>query len=185
MDCPQKVRHFLGAFLIMGISKYSLEFKQSCVEKILGSDLSIKSLAHKFGLDPTMIRKWVRFYELYGAQGLQRRSTSTYDVKFKLVVLKTIHERGLSVKQAAVKFNIAAESSILNWRRDYEKSGILGLENKPRGRPKIMSDYKRKKRKSDKPLTREQELLLENERLRAEIAVLKKLDALILARKKP
>ena len=48
-----------------------------------------------------------------------------------------------------------------------------------------MSDYKRKKRKSDKPLTREKELLLENERLRAEIAVLKKLDALILARKKP
>lgn len=47
-----------------------------------------------------------------------------------------------------------------------------------------MSDYKRKKRKSDKPLTREEELLLENERLRAEIAVLKKLDALILARKK-
>ena len=44
-----------------------------------------------------------------------------------------------------------------------------------------MSDYKRKKRKSDKPLTREEELLLENEKLRCENALLKKLQALIQA----
>lgn len=72
----------------------------------------------------------------------------------------------------------------MNWQRDYEKGGILGLENKPIGRPKIMSDYKRKKRKSDKPLTREEELLLENERLRAENDFLKKLDALTLKKNK-
>jgi transposase len=47
-----------------------------------------------------------------------------------------------------------------------------------------MSDYKRKKRKSDKPLTRE-ELLKENERLRCENELLKKLQALIQARKNP
>ena len=38
-----------------------------------------------------------------------------------------------------------------------------------------------KKRKSDKPLTREEELLLEIESLRAENALLKKLQALIQA----
>jgi len=35
MDCPQKVRHFLGAFF-MGKSKYSLDFKlnpNSAIEK--------------------------------------------------------------------------------------------------------------------------------------------------------
>ena len=48
-----------------------------------------------------------------------------------------------------------------------------------------MSDYQRKKKKSGKPLTREEELLLENERLRAEIDFLKKLDALIQARRNP
>lgn len=47
-----------------------------------------------------------------------------------------------------------------------------------------MSENKDKKRKSDKVLTREEELLLENERLRAEIDYLKKLDALALASKK-
>ena len=169
----------------MGQSKYSLEFKKSCVDKILQDHLSVKALADEFGLDRTMLQKWCRFYELHGTAGLQRRSNRLYDIKFKLKVLKTIETGKFSIKEAGVKFNIAAESSIINWQRDYEKNGILGLENKPQGRPRIMSDYKRKKRKSDKPLTREEELLLENERLRAEIAVLKKLDALILARKKP
>jgi len=47
-----------------------------------------------------------------------------------------------------------------------------------------MNDYKRKKRKSEKPLTREEELLLENEKLRAENDFLKKLDALTLKKNK-
>ena len=44
-----------------------------------------------------------------------------------------------------------------------------------------MDNFKRKKRKSDKPLTREEELLQEIERLRCENALLKKLQALIQA----
>jgi transposase len=48
-----------------------------------------------------------------------------------------------------------------------------------------MDNFKRKKRKSDKPLTREEELILENERLRCENALLKKLQALIQAEEKP
>jgi transposase len=47
-----------------------------------------------------------------------------------------------------------------------------------------MSNFKRKKRKSDQPLTREEELLLENEALRCELDVLKKLQALIQAEEK-
>ncbi|MNL14753.1 hypothetical protein D3C87_1357100 [compost metagenome] len=47
-----------------------------------------------------------------------------------------------------------------------------------------MSDFKDKKSKSEKPLTREEELLLENEALRCEIDYLKKLQALIQAEEK-
>lgn len=168
----------------MGESKYSLEFKVSCVKKIKKNNLSIHSVAQEVGLDATVVRKWKRFYDLYGIEGLQRRSNRRYDVKFKLRVLETIKAQDLSLKQAAARFNIAAESSITNWRSAYEKSGILGLQNKPKGRPAIMSDYQRKKKKSGKPLTREEELLLENERLRAEIDFLKKLDALTLKNNK-
>jgi transposase len=47
-----------------------------------------------------------------------------------------------------------------------------------------MSNIKRKKHKSDTPLTREEELLLENEALRCENDLLKKLYALIQAEEK-
>ena len=80
-----------------------------------------------------------------------------------------------------MKFNITSESVIIKWQKDFTTFGVAGLQPKPKGRPKSMSDYKRKKRKTDKPLTREEELLLENERLRCENALLKKLQALIQA----
>ena len=80
-----------------------------------------------------------------------------------------------------MKFNVTSESVIIKWQKDFITFGITGLQPKPKGRPKSMSDYKRKKRKTDKPLTREEELLLENERLRCENALLKKLQALIQA----
>jgi transposase len=44
-------------------------------------------------------------------------------------------------------------------------------------------DFKRAKKKSDKPLTREEELLKENEALRYENALLKKFNALVQEKK--
>ncbi|MCT2563702.1 helix-turn-helix domain-containing protein [Chryseobacterium herbae] len=168
----------------MGKSKYSLEFKTACVVKVLQGCNSISSVAKELEISKSLVKQWIKYYVQHGSGGLLRTNNRVYDARFKLKVLQSISESHLSVKQACLKFNIGAESSILNWQHAYEKSGILGLENKPKGRPKIMNNNKGKKKKSDKSLTREQELLLENERLRAEIDYLKKLDALALASKK-
>ncbi|MCG2792538.1 MAG: transposase [Weeksellaceae bacterium] len=155
-----------------------------CIEYHQNSYRSIESIATEKGFHESNLRKWIGFYNKYGISGLERRKNRSYSLKFKLKVLKAIETDFISQREACIRFDIAAQSTVLNWQRDYEKSGILGLENKPRGRPKIMSDYKRKKRKSDKPLTREEELLLENEKLRAENDFLKKLDALTLKKNK-
>jgi transposase len=169
----------------MGKSKYSLSFKKSCVEKIIKGNCSVRSLSKELGIGTSILSNWIRFYNRYGEAGLMRSTNRIFDSGFKLQVLHYIEKNCSSLRQASLEFNIPERSMIRNWQIAYQKSGILGLENKPRGRPCTMSDYKRKKRKSNQPLTREEELLLENERLRAEIAVLKKLDALILAKKKP
>ena len=87
--------------------------------------------------------------------------------------------------ELGLKFNIPDVAIIVKWEKDFANFGLEGLQPKQRGRPISMSDFKRKKRKSDKPLTREEELLKENERLRCENALLKKLDALIQARRNP
>jgi len=164
--------------------KFSVAFKLECIELYQNSYRSIESIAREKGFNESNLRKWIGFYNKYGTLGLQPRKNKSYSVEFKLKVLKAINTDFISQREACVRFDIPAQSTVLNWQRDYEKSGILGLENKPIGRPKTMSDYKRKKRKSDKPLTREEELLLENERLRAENDFLKKLDALTLKKNK-
>ena len=109
------------------------------------------------------------------------RKNQQYSVDFKLKVLRAIDKEHLSIHQAYVKFNIPSRSVIIKWKRDFANFGLEGLQKKLKGRPKSMNNFKRKKRKSDKPLTREEELLLENEALRCELDYLKKLQALIQA----
>lgn len=140
----------------------------------------MKSVAKEKGLHVSHLENWIKFYQKYGESGLVPRVNQSYTVDFKLHVVQTIQKDHLSLIEARLRFNIPTDSILVKWQRDYQKQGIKGLENKPRGRPSIM-DIKRKKRKSDKPLTREEELLLEIEGLRAENALLKKLQALIQA----
>lgn len=96
-------------------------------------------------------------------------------------VLKAIDKDLLSLRDTSLKFNIPDSGIIVKWKKDFANFGLIGLQAKTKGRPKSMNENKRKKRKSDKPLTREEELLLENEALRCENELLKKLQALIQA----
>ena len=72
----------------------------------------------------------------------------------------------------------------MRWQKDFANFGIEALQPRPKGRPKSMSNFKGKKRKSDQPLTKEEELLIENQALRCELDYLKKLQALIQAEEK-
>lgn len=109
------------------------------------------------------------------------RKNQSYTIDFKLKVLRAIDNEHLSLHQAYVKFNIPTRSIIAKWQQDFSNFGVEGLQSKPIGRPKSMSNIKRKKHKSEKLLTREEELLQEIESLRCENALLKKLQALIQA----
>lgn len=165
--------------------KYDYAFKLECVELVLKKHYSIEYVSKLRGLNESNIRKWVGFYKTYGQVGLLPRKNKSYSVDFKLFVIRTIMEESLSLRESCLRFNIPDVSIIVKWKKDFANFGVEGLQPKPKGRPISMSDYKRKKRKSDKPLTREEELLKENERLRCENALLKKLDALIQARRNP
>ncbi len=98
----------------------------------------------------------------------------------KMNVLQAIEKKTLSLSQACLTFNIPTMSTIISWQRKYVEEGLTGLKPKPKGRPVSMS-FKRKQRKTNKPLTREEELLKELEYLRAENEILKKFNALVQA----
>ena len=45
MQCPQKVRHYLGAFFMERKVKYTLEVKLRCVEEVLRQHHTVGSVA--------------------------------------------------------------------------------------------------------------------------------------------
>jgi len=165
--------------------KYTFEFKLECVKLVLEQYYSFEMVSQVRGLSKSNISKWVGFYNHYGTIGLLPRKNQSYSVNFKLTVLKAIDTELLSLRATSLKFNIPDVAIIVKWKRDFANFGLAGLQPKTRGRPTSMDNTnKRKKRKSDKPLTREEELLIENEALRCENELLKKLQALIQAEQK-
>ncbi|HEX9150723.1 MAG TPA: transposase [Flavobacterium sp.] len=163
--------------------KYNYEFKLRCVEEVLKKHQSVTTTANKNGLATTNLKEWISYYIQFGNEGLlPRQENASYSVDFKLKVLQTIQKNSLSLGKACLIFDIRAKSTILGWQRKYTKEGLAGLELKLKGRPTPMNS-KRAKKTPDKPLTREEELLRENEYLRCEIALLKKFNALIQAKK--
>ena len=164
--------------------KYDYAFKLECVKLVLEKHYSYNDVSNQKGLNESNIRKWIGFYKQYGAIGLLPRKNQSYSVAFKLRVLRAIDKDLISLRESSIKFNIPDTAIIVKWKRDFAKFGLVGLQPKTRGRPISMDTNKRKKRKSDKPLTREEELLLENEALRCENELLKKLQALIQAEEK-
>ncbi len=163
--------------------KYDYAFKLECVELVLKKHYSELYVSKLKQTSRNNIRKWVNFYKTYGEIGLLPRKNQSYSIDFKLKVIQTLHKELLTLSEVSLKFNIPDVAIILKWKKDFAKFGLEGLKPKQRGRPISMSDYKRKKRKSDKPLTREEELLKEIERLRCENDLLKKLQALTQAKK--
>ena len=81
LDCPQKVRHFLGAFFMR--RKFELYFKLRIVRRYFEDIIGIDALSSETSTDRSLIRKSVKFYELYGVSGLARTRNSYYPVSFK------------------------------------------------------------------------------------------------------
>lgn len=161
--------------------KYNYEFKLRCVEEVLRKHRSVNSVAHENSVASSNLNCWIKFYIEFGNEGLlPRQKNSSYSVNFKLKVLQAIENKSISLSKACLTFNIPRESTITSWQRKYEIEGTAGLQLKPKGRPATMN-FKRKQRKTDKPLTREEELLKELEYLRAENEILKKFNALVQA----
>jgi transposase-like protein len=100
-----------------------------------------------------------------------------YTGEFKQMVVETMLRDKLSYREAARQFNISDHSRVTSWERIYLTEGPTGLYIERRGRSS-------KGRPAKFPKEVEEDLLKEVQRLRAENAYLKKLQALVLERER-
>jgi transposase len=172
-------------FGVFFMAKYSEQLKHKMVKQYLGGGVGTRELAMRHGVSRSVLCRWIAAYEQHGRDGL-RKKFSHYDAQFRMSVLTHMWQKELSHQQVAAVFDIRSPGCIAKWERQYHVGGIDALAPRPRGRrPKTMT-----RPDHDKPTegsapderTREQ-LLKENEYLRAEVAYLKKLDALLQAKK--
>ena len=105
----------------------------------------------------------------------ERKPRKTYSGEFKQNVVETMRRDHLSYRDAARQFGITGKDMVANWERTYLEEGAAGLS--VRRHMRATSPSIEKKPKLDKKF--EDDLVAENQRLRAEVDYLKKLNALV------
>ena len=100
------------------MAKYSYEFKRKIVEEYLGRKAGYKTLAMKYQIDHSQIRRWVNNYKQFGDEGLMRsRNNRAYSVEFKLEAITRYETSECSYQQLALELGLTNPSIIANWRR--------------------------------------------------------------------
>lgn len=172
------------------MARHDLDFKRTVVRDYLEGTAGFRVLATKHGIDRSTVRQWVDVYRQHGEDGLRRKARGQgvhYSAQDKLKALKRMWREGLSYRQMGALLNLRGGTGIISrWERQYHEGGLEALEPTRRGRPKKMSAPKPPQSKpSSAPVDESQALKAlrkENEYLRAEVAYLKKLDALVRAK---
>lgn len=159
--------------------KYETKFKLKIVERFLAGEGGAKLLARRWSVPEEKIRTWVSHYRLHGIVGLQPKR-GAYTATFKLQVLSHQDREQLSSRQVAAIYDIRNPNQVVVWRRALDDGGITALQGRRLARP-----MKTEKRNPEPPdidgASLHRALRDEIERLRAEVAYLKKLHALVRA----
>ncbi len=160
--------------------KYSDESRLTIVmEYLSGKSGGYRGLEKKYGINHTVISRWVGLYQLHGVEGLYK-SSGTYSGDFKIYVIEYMHTNKLSLTETANRFCIPNHSTVAKWERIYYEEGREALLEERRG--KHMGKNKISKPKES--VNKNEDLLAEVQRLRMENEYLKKLNALVLEREK-
>lgn len=165
------------------MSRYTTQFKIFVVQQYLAGEASIQSIAIQHGIERAMFRCWVRSFQHHGESGLAPKY-SHYDAAFKLSVLQHMWDNHLSQLETAACFDIRNPSILTRWAKEYSEGGFAALEPRTRGRKPPMQPPEPLLPAAPEPedARSREELIAENNRLRLEVAYIKKSIALAQAR---
>lgn len=162
------------------MSKYSRELKCTLAKQCLAGTSSI-SLAKHHSISSRQIRYWTQVFAIHGNRSFTFTAQYT-TAKDKLKALHLMWTNSWSLTHTSAVLNLSSPGILSTWLKRYRDHGIQGLEPQRLGRPSMKQQPHRIK-KSDDDMTRE-ELKEALAYLRAENAVLKKLEELAQEKKR-
>ena len=121
------------------MAKYSKEFKLEVIHHYLSSNDGLKRTAKLYGIAHNIVKKWLLLYKEFGEYRLNSSSSyKRHNLDFKLKLIQSILNDGMSYSEALVEFKLNGSRMISHWLKQYKEHGIDGLNPKPKGRPKHM-----------------------------------------------
>ncbi|MCL2028540.1 MAG: helix-turn-helix domain-containing protein [Bacteroidales bacterium] len=129
-------------------------------------------ISYNTGITKGQVILWLRRYRELGLSGLEKQRPLKLSPKVKAEIMHEIKKKGLSLQSASITYGISP-SALWQWQQAFcsEHSSVLpavSKTGKPMGRPKKKT-----------PQTELEKLRVENLELKAELAYLKKVRALV------
>lgn len=155
---------------------YPLSTKLKVVELYM-QGYGSSTISRQLCVEESTVLRWINKYNALGESALSKQPNVRATPEFKIKLVREILEKSLSCQRVALKYGVSI-SAVDSWLRNVRANGYASLYlSKRKGRPpKIMP---RGRPKRQEPQTELEKLKVDLERARTEIALLKKVQALV------
>ena len=159
--------------------KHSIEERLLAVQKCLEGHAPF-SVGREMGIRDHHISEWLLRYQQEGIAGLQKRPMKRANFEEKCQIVCEYAEKGVPLHRVCAEYHVS-QRAVSRWARIYRQGGYEALRAiKPQGTGRKNMGRPKKQ----EPQTELERLRYENEYLRAEVALLKKVRALVEEREK-
>jgi len=158
--------------------KYSFDDKLTAMKLYVRIN-NAAEVARILGFNKTLVRIWYRQYTLGGVKALLPLTTGIkHDLYTRISIVEDLLKNELSLIDASAVFGISY-STLNKWVKSVKKEGFTSLFD---SKPSNKQPGTEKRKKDVEALSELEQLREENMRLRAELDLIKKVDALVSER---